>query len=342
MRILALALLLAGTSISPAMAAREGQSERVERLDRSASEPNTQIADRGGRGGGWQGGGNHGGGGWNGGGAGNGGGGWRQSGGGTTTPSTGGWQGRSSGESGGWRQRSAPQVSTPTPQVQAPVQRTWNGGGNPGYEGGGNRWQRRDRTVTTPTPVPGGTFDRNANGRVDRTWDRNRNGVVDRQWDRNRDGNLDRRWDRNGNGNLDRRWDRNNDERLDRRWDRNRNGRVDQYGYDRGGRDRNDWNRSWRNDRRYDWNSYRNYNRDYYRLPRYVNPYGYSYGYRRFNVGFYLDSLFYSSAYWLDDPWSYRLPPAYGSYRWVRYYDDVMLIDMRTGFVVDVIYSFFW
>ena len=36
------------------------------------------------------------------------------------------------------------------------------------------------------------------------------------------------------------------------------------------------------------------------------------------------------------------LPEVWGPYRWVRYYDDVMLVDIYTGQVVDVIYNFFW
>ena len=32
----------------------------------------------------------------------------------------------------------------------------------------------------------------------------------------------------------------------------------------------------------------------------------------------------------------------YGPYRWVRYYDDVLLVDVYSGEVVDVIYDFFW
>ncbi|QDK32389.1 hypothetical protein DM450_06240 [Sphingomonas sp. IC081] len=55
-----------------------------------------------------------------------------------------------------------------------------------------------------------------------------------------------------------------------------------------------------------------------------------------------MSSMFYGSSYWLDDPWMYRLPPVYGPYRWVRYYDDVLLVDTYTGEVVDVIYDFFW
>ena len=59
-------------------------------------------------------------------------------------------------------------------------------------------------------------------------------------------------------------------------------------------------------------------------------------------VVFTLGSLFYSQRYWINDPWYYRLPPAYGDYRWVRYYDDALLVDVYSGRVVDVIYDFFW
>ena len=75
---------------------------------------------------------------------------------------------------------------------------------------------------------------------------------------------------------------------------------------------------------------------------RYYAPYGWSYGYRRFTVGFSLSYVLYDQQYWIDDPYSYRLPPVYGPYRWVRYYDDVLLVDLRSGQVVDAIYDFFW
>jgi Nickel/cobalt transporter regulator len=181
-----------------------------------------------------------------------------------------------------------------------------------------------------------------------RYYDRNRDGNLDRRWDRNRDGNLDRSWDRNRDGRLDRRYDRNDDERIDRRYDRNRNGQIDRR-YDRNNDDRLDrsyqrsgqWSNNWRNDRRYDWRSYRNQNRSYYSPGRYYSPYrGRSYS--RLNIGLYLGSGYYGSRYWINDPWQYRLPAAYGPYRWVRYYDDVILIDIRNGRVVDVIYDFFW
>jgi Nickel/cobalt transporter regulator len=241
-----------------------------------------------------------------------------------------GWQGRNNDGA----------IAVPNvPQQPQADGRRWNGGG--GNWDGQRRGERPQGRVTqTPNGNPGG-FDRNGDGRVDRNWDRNRNGVVDRTWDRNRDGNLDRRWDRNNDERLDRHWDGNRDGRVDGRYDRNRDDRVDNRWGDRG-HDGHNWNRGWRNDRRYDWSSYRNQYRHYYNQPRYYNPYGYGYGYRRYGIGIYLDSLFFSNRYWVNDPWQYRLPdPGYG-YRWVRYYDDVLLVDVRSGYVVDVIHDFFF
>ena len=103
----------------------------------------------------------------------------------------------------------------------------------------------------------------------------------------------------------------------------------------------NDWDHGWRRDSRYDWYSYRQRYGDLYRS-RYYDPFGSGYGYRRFSTGFDLGSRYYSSRYWINDPWRYRLPPVSGAYRWVQYYNDVLLVDLRSGRVVDVIYDFFW
>ena len=132
---------------------------------------------------------------------------------------------------------------------------------------------------------------------------------------------------------------------ADRRDDRRDNRNAYRSGY-RDGRhsgynDYRRWDRRWRDNRRYDWYGYRSYNRDHYRLGRYYSPYR-GYSYRRLNIGFYLDNLFFGSRYWINDPWQYRLPDVYGPYRWVRYYDDVLLVNTYTGEVVDVIYDFFW
>jgi hypothetical protein len=101
------------------------------------------------------------------------------------------------------------------------------------------------------------------------------------------------------------------------------------------------WSRDWHNDRHYDWHGYRYANRGVYRLSPYYAPY-HGWGYRQLSVGFILQPLFYGSAYWIGDPYTYRLPPVYGPYRWVRYYNDALLVNIYTGEVVDVAYGIFW
>ncbi|NNC47632.1 MAG: RcnB family protein [Sphingomonas sp.] len=100
------------------------------------------------------------------------------------------------------------------------------------------------------------------------------------------------------------------------------------------------WHRDWRRSSRYDWHRYRDRNRSLFRIGVYYDPFGYRY--RRFNVGYRLWPSYYSRSYWISDPWRYRLPEVWGPYRWVRYYDDALLVNIYTGQVVDVLYDFFW
>ncbi|MDP8994152.1 MAG: RcnB family protein [Pseudomonadota bacterium] len=101
------------------------------------------------------------------------------------------------------------------------------------------------------------------------------------------------------------------------------------------------WDRAWRYDRRYDWQGWRYSNRHLFRLPPYYAPYR-GHRYSRFRIGLSLGQPFYHRRYWINDPWRYRLPYAGPGYAWVRYYDDVLLVDTWSGQVVDVIYDFFW
>ena len=105
--------------------------------------------------------------------------------------------------------------------------------------------------------------------------------------------------------------------------------------------DRRNWNRSWRDDNRYDWRRFRDSNRFVFRVQPYYSPYR-GYGYSRFSIGQFLDQLFWGRNYWISDPWTYRLPAAPYGYQWVRYYNDVVLVDTYSGEIVDVIYDFFW
>jgi Ni/Co efflux regulator RcnB len=100
------------------------------------------------------------------------------------------------------------------------------------------------------------------------------------------------------------------------------------------------WNTNWRNDNRYDWRNYRNHHRSQFHFGFYSDPFGW--GYQPFSIGWRLWPSYYGSNYWINDPWEYRLPYAPPGTRWVRYYDDALLVDTWTGEVVDAIRDFFW
>lgn len=174
-------------------------------------------------------------------------------------------------------------------------------------------------------------------GRRDRVERRAERPQQQRDWQRpERDRGDERRGERGDRGG----WDRG--DRRDDRAGRDRAGR-DRAGWDRGDRYAGQrWSGGWRQDRRYDWARYRSSNRNAFRLPRYYAPGGWGYGYRRFGIGTRIAASLFASSYWIADPWSYRLPPAWGPYRWVRYYGDAMLVDVRSGQVVDVIHDIFW
>ena len=100
------------------------------------------------------------------------------------------------------------------------------------------------------------------------------------------------------------------------------------------------WNSGWRHDRRYDWRDWRRRHRSRFHFGIYSDPFGWDYF--RYGTGWRLWPSYYRSNYWLHDPWEYRLPPAYGPYRWIRYHHDALLVNIYTGQVVDVEYNFFW
>ena len=100
------------------------------------------------------------------------------------------------------------------------------------------------------------------------------------------------------------------------------------------------WNTNWRNDNRYDWHNYRHRHRSLFHFGFYYDPFGW--GYQPYQIGWRMWPSYYSSNFWINDPWQYRLPYAPPGTQWVRYYDDAVLVDMWSGQVEDVIYNFFW
>ena len=261
---------------------------------------------------------------------------------------------------GGRRDRGSDQVGNrggssdgdAAPQV-APQQQQQPGQQGGGWSGGsrqGRNWTDANRGAQQPAPaqVP--------------TW----NGGNRRDGEQHA-GNQGRTWNRDGNNGGGRNWtDANRQNREGGDWrgrddhqrhgdDRNRNGGYvsggtyygNNTGYNQNYRDRdrdNDhhqWNRQWRSNSSYNWYSYRSSHPSYFRLGTYYSPYR-NYNYRRLNIGFFLDNLFFGQNYQIENPQYYRLPTVYGPYRWVRYYDDAVLVDIYSGEVVDVINDFFW
>jgi Ni/Co efflux regulator RcnB len=89
---------------------------------------------------------------------------------------------------------------------------------------------------------------------------------------------------------------------------------------------------------RNDWRGYRQSNRGVYSRGHWRAPFAY----RTFRPGLRIAPSYFVSRYYVASPWQYRLPPARPGLRWVRHYDDVLLVDVRRGVVVDVIRNFFW
>ncbi|MCC6594080.1 MAG: RcnB family protein [Xanthomonadales bacterium] len=101
------------------------------------------------------------------------------------------------------------------------------------------------------------------------------------------------------------------------------------------GRHWNSWrDHGWRNSWRHGWNGHR-----WHSPSRYYYPRGYSY--RSWTIGYRLPSVYYAPTYYID--WrSYGLTsPPWGCY-WVRIDRDVLLVEIATGEVVDILRGFFY
>lgn len=95
-----------------------------------------------------------------------------------------------------------------------------------------------------------------------------------------------------------------------------------------------------RREYREDWREYRRDNREAFRRPAYNGPRGYRY--RPVEAGYRFTPNYYGQRYWVADPHRYRLPAAGANRRWIRYGNDVVLVNVRNGRVLDVHRNFFW
>lgn len=98
--------------------------------------------------------------------------------------------------------------------------------------------------------------------------------------------------------------------------------------------------RAARREYREDWRDHRRSNPDLYRGSAYAGPRGWTY--RPVSAGYRFQPAFYDRRYWIADPWRYRLPRTGGYERWVRYGNDVVLVNTRNGRVIAVHNRFFF
>lgn len=107
-------------------------------------------------------------------------------------------------------------------------------------------------------------------------------------------------------------------------------------------RDVRDARRDLRDDRREtrgDWHDWRRTHPDVYRGAAYEGPRGWAY--RPVTIGYRFAPTYYDRRYWID-PAPYRLHPVGIDRRWVRYGNDVLLVNVRTGRVLEVNRGFFY
>lgn len=89
---------------------------------------------------------------------------------------------------------------------------------------------------------------------------------------------------------------------------------------------------------RNDWRGWRDGHRDLYARGGWNAPFRYN----GFRPGARIAPAYYGQSYWIGDPGRYHLPRAVGPQRWVRHYDDVLLVDTRRGVVVDAVRGFYF
>lgn len=132
----------------------------------------------------------------------------------------------------------------------------------------------------------------------------------------------------------------------DRDWRNEHRGRSD-WGHDdyrrndwhHDNRYRSDWRRDWRNPEwrrhwRHGWGGHR-----YRAEVRYTYPRGYRS--QSWRIGYRLPSVFFASDWYVD--WRYyRLAAPPWGCRWLRVDGDLLLVDERSGEIVDVLYGFFY
>ena len=87
-----------------------------------------------------------------------------------------------------------------------------------------------------------------------------------------------------------------------------------------------------------DWREYRQKNRNAFRGTRFNAPFRY----RSFNNGVAIGSSYYAPRYRVNNYANYRLPQPGRFQTYIRHYNDVLLVNTRTGRVIRAYRGFYW
>lgn len=93
-----------------------------------------------------------------------------------------------------------------------------------------------------------------------------------------------------------------------------------------------------RREYREDWRDYRERNRSAYRAPRFDAPFRY----RSYQPGVSIGAAYWAPRYRVGNVSRWRLPAAGQRQTYVRHYNDLLLVNTRSGRVVRVYRGFFW
>jgi Ni/Co efflux regulator RcnB len=91
-------------------------------------------------------------------------------------------------------------------------------------------------------------------------------------------------------------------------------------------------------ERREDWRDYRQKNRKAFQGSRFNAPFRY----RTFNTGVSIGASYYAPRYRVNNYSNYRLPQPGRYQTYIRHYNDVLLVNTRTGRVVRAYRGFYW
>lgn len=93
-----------------------------------------------------------------------------------------------------------------------------------------------------------------------------------------------------------------------------------------------------RQEYREDWQDYRRDHRSAFKGSRFTAPFKY----RSFGTGARISSSYYGPRYYVNNYSAYRLRAPGPNQRYVRHYNDLLLVNVRSGTVMRVYHNFYW